>query len=173
MANEPSKDSNYETVGSMLGDLDLTQASKSLSPVGQLGSGLEYIFTDDLPYVSSSGGFVPSRSFSDDLCYGTGTVYISGLMFGGSWGLFQGMKAPLAIPSARLRINAILNAISRRGPFVGNSVGILAMFYNGINSGIGAQYGKENEALNSVIAGTISGILFKSTGILKTLSISR
>ncbi|KNE62976.1 mitochondrial import inner membrane translocase subunit [Allomyces macrogynus ATCC 38327] len=156
-----------ETVGSMLSGLDFTQASRALSPVGQLGSGVEYIFTDDSPLHAASGGFVPSRSWTDDLCYGTGTAYLSGLLFGGSWGFVQGMRIPLPVASAKLRVNAVLNAMTRRGPFVANSIGVLALMYNSMNSAITSQVGTANAPAASVMAAASAGALFKATSTLR------
>lgn len=48
-----------------------------------------------------------------------------GLAIGGLWGLREGSKRPIAASNARLRINAILNSVTRRGTFIGNSAGVL------------------------------------------------
>lgn len=41
------------------------------------------------------------------------------------WGLREGARKPLAVSNARLRINSILNSVTRRGTFMGNSAGCL------------------------------------------------
>ncbi|KNE61974.1 mitochondrial import inner membrane translocase subunit [Allomyces macrogynus ATCC 38327] len=169
---QQSQPPEIETVGSMLSGLDFTQASRALSPVGQLGSGVEYIFTDDSPLHAASGGFVPSRSWTDDLCYGTGTAYLSGLLFGGSWGFVQGMRIPLPVASAKLRVNAVLNAMTRRGPFVANSIGVLALMYNSMNSAITSQVGTANAPAASVMAAASAGALFKATSGVRPMAIS-
>ena len=51
-----------------------------LHPLAELGDKLDYLIlddekTNDLP---GSGTAIPSRGWSDDLCYGTGTMYLSG-----------------------------------------------------------------------------------------------
>jgi len=51
-----------------------------LHPLADLGDKLDYLLLDDdktsdLPGSSTA---VPSRGWSDDLCYGTGTMYLSG-----------------------------------------------------------------------------------------------
>ena len=48
-----------------------------------------------------------------------------GLAVGGLWGLREGSKRPIAASNARLRVNAILNSVTRRGTFIGNSAGVL------------------------------------------------
>jgi len=57
-----------------------------LHPLADLGDKLDYLLLDDdktsdLPGARTA---IPSRGWSDDLCYGTGTMYLSG-----SWHLFQ------------------------------------------------------------------------------------
>ena len=71
----------------------------------------------------------------------------------------------------RLRLNGVLNAVTRRGPFLGNSAGVIAMVYNGVNSTIGYYRGK-HDMTNSIVAGALSGALFKSTRGTRQLAIS-
>lgn len=53
-------------------------------------------------------------------------IALIGLAFGGAWGLKEGLTRPLGnSPSMKLRINAILNGCTRRGSFMGNSLGVL------------------------------------------------
>ncbi|KAH9967321.1 Tim17-domain-containing protein, partial [Russula dissimulans] len=135
-----------------------------LHPMASLGDQLDYLVldddkTNDLP---GSGTAIPSRGWSDDLCYGTGTMYLGGLALGGAWGFREGAGRPLAVSNTRLRINSILNSVTRRGTFLGNSAGVLALGYNGINSTIDAVRGK-HDAFGSMVAGALTGALFRST----------
>ena len=81
---------------------------------------------------------------------------------GGAWGLAEGLRkaAPTAPP--KLKLNSVLNAMTRRGPFLGNNAAVIAMGYNAINSTIGTLRGK-HDAANSVLAGMIAGVVWKST----------
>ncbi|KAJ7281890.1 Tim17/Tim22/Tim23/Pmp24 family-domain-containing protein [Mycena rebaudengoi] len=135
-----------------------------LHPLADLGDKLDYLLldddkTNDLPGASTA---VPSRGWSDDLCYGTGTMYLSGLALGGVWGVREGATRPLAVSNTRLRINSVLNSVTRRGTFIGNSAGVLALVYNGVNSSIDAVRGR-HDILGSMGAGGITGLLYKST----------
>lgn len=138
---------------------DLFNASSfdpaKLHPMAQLGDSLDYLVLEDdkrhqLPGAETA---LPSRGWSDDLCYGTGTTYLSGrlsiylninvvstiygsdvldplgLALGGVWGLREGGTRPLAVSNARLRINSILNSVTRRGSFMGNSAGVLGVHH--------------------------------------------
>ncbi|KAK0238821.1 Tim17-domain-containing protein [Armillaria nabsnona] len=139
-----------------------------LHPLAEFGDKLDYLLledekTNDIP---GAGTAVPSRGFSDDLCYGTGTMYLGGLALGGLWGMREGARRPLAVSNTRLRINSILNSVTRRGTFIGNSAGVLALVYNGVNSSIDAMRGK-HDILGSMGAGGITGVLYKSTAGVK------
>lgn len=134
---------------------------------------LDYITLEDsaLDQTPGSRSVLPSRGWSDDLCYGTGTTYLAALTLGGVWGLAEGLQKTPATAPPKIRLNGALNSITRRGPFLGNSAGVVAMVYNGLNSGIGYVRGK-HDATNSIVAGALSGAVFKSTRGLKPMAIS-
>lgn len=133
---------------------------------------LDYLSLEDsaLSDLPGSQSALPSRGWSDDLCYGTGVTYLTALTMGGAWGLQEGLRRSTAQPP-KLRLNSVLNAVTRRGPFLGNSAGVIAMVYNGFNSFIGHLRGKHDSA-NSVVAGALSGMLFKSTRGVRPMMIS-
>jgi import inner membrane translocase subunit TIM23 len=156
-----------------------------LHPLADLGDKLDYLLLDDdkKSELPGAGTAMPSRGWSDDLCYGTGTMYLSGMFWisfklldsthcvfasslvfspalspylnisddpslvsllfsfitcspfffeglaiGGAWGVREGARRPLAVSNTRLRINSILNSVTRRGTFIGNSAGVLGPF---------------------------------------------
>ncbi|KAK6508427.1 Mitochondrial import inner membrane translocase subunit tim23 [Arthrobotrys conoides] len=136
----------------------------SLHPLAGLDEGLEYLKLEDetLSDLPGSNSFLPSRGWSDDLCYGTGTTYLAALSIGGAWGFIEGVNRSPPMAPPKLKLNSILNGMTRRGPFMGNSAGVIAMVYNGINSTIGYARGRHDTA-NSVVAGALSGAIFKST----------
>ncbi|TIA73760.1 hypothetical protein E3P92_01741 [Wallemia ichthyophaga] len=145
----------------------------TLHPMADVGDKLDYLLLDDekLSELPGSETALPSRGWSDDLCYGVGTTYVSGLGLGGLWGLREGMNKKLAAPVTRLRVNAILNSLTKRGSFIANSGGIIAMVYNMTNSSLDSIRGK-HDVLNSMGAGAFSGALFKSTAGLRPMAIS-
>ncbi|QRV74052.1 Tim17 domain-containing protein [Ceratobasidium sp. AG-Ba] len=53
-----------------------------LHPMAGLGDKLDYLALDDEKTNSlpGAGTALPSRGWSDDLCYGTGTTYLSGVL---------------------------------------------------------------------------------------------
>jgi import inner membrane translocase subunit TIM23 len=162
-----------EDVGSFMTTPGAFDAS-ALHPLAGLGQDtLDYLNLDDsaLSDLPNSNSFLPSRGWSDDLCYGAGVAYLGALSMGGVWGLAEGLNRLPASAPPKLRLNSVLNAVTRRGPFLGNSAGVVAMMYNGFNSTIGYYRGK-HDALNSVAAGGISGMIFKSSRGLRPAMVS-
>jgi import inner membrane translocase subunit TIM23 len=146
---------------SILRGVDLS--SSSLHPMAGLG-GIDYIYLDD---PSSSGGALPSRGWSDDLCYGTGTIYLSGLVTGGASGFVQGLRQTRDISSFKLRLNGVLNSITRRGPFVGNSAGVVTLLYHCTNGIVGALRGGKRDMYSSIGAAGFAGLMFRATSGVK------
>ena len=85
--------------------------------------------------------------------------------------MIEGLNRSPASAPPKLRLNSVLNSVTRRGPFLGNSAGVIAMVYNGVNSTIGYWRGK-HDSVNSVAAGALSGMLFKSTRGVRPMLIS-
>ncbi|KAL2111402.1 hypothetical protein VUR80DRAFT_10125 [Thermomyces stellatus] len=142
----------------------------TLHPLAGLDSGtLEYLSLDDTA-LSEGHTVVPSRGFFDDLCYGTGITYVTALGIGGAWGVQEGLRRSEGQPP-KLRLNSVLNAVTRRGPFLGNSCGVIAIGYNFINSYIGHLRGKD-DAANAILAGTLSGMAFRSTKGVKPMLVA-
>lgn len=143
-----------------------------LHPLAQLSDQLDFLNleedkTNELPGATTA---IPSRGWGDDLCYGTGTTYLSGLGVGGLWGLREGYRRPLAVSNTRLRINSILNSVTRRGTFLGNSAGVMALAYNIINSSIDSFRGK-HDVWGGMAAGGLTGAIYKSTaGVRQALA---
>jgi len=160
-------------VSSFLGGASIPDASKLHPLAGLNQQTLDYLSLDesalsDLPGAKS---FLPSRGWSDDLCYGTGSTYLAALTMGGAWGLVEGLNRMPPSAPPKLRLNSVLNSVTRRGPFLGNSAGVIAMVYNGVNSTIGYYRGKHDTA-NSIVAGALSGMVFKSTRGLRPMVVS-
>lgn len=136
---------------------------------------LEYLdIEEDRPNtLEGARTALPSRGWSDDLCYGTGTTYLGGLTFGGLLGLREGMTRPLGIenPTFRLRMNAVLNQVTRRGTFIGNSAGVIAMTYNLFDASIDAMRGK-HDIWGSMASGALSGALFRCTAGTRAMLVS-
>ena len=145
----------------------------ALHPLAGLDKGLSYLDLEEtaLSTLPGSQTALPSRGFGDDLCYGTGTTYLLALSLGGAWGFAEGLSRSPPNAPPRLRLNAVLNAMTRRGPFLGNSAGVLALVYNGVNYLVGSARGK-HDAANSIVSGVVAGAIFKSTRGVKPVLVS-
>jgi import inner membrane translocase subunit TIM23 len=168
----PFDPTSAQGVESFLGSSSFADPSQ-LHPLAGLNKDtLDYLTLEDsaLSDLPGSQSALPSRGFTDDLCYGTGTTYLAGLTVGGAWGLQEGLRKSVG-ESPKLRLNSVLNSVTRRGPFLGNSAGVVAICYNCINSYLGYLRGK-NDAANTIVAGALSGMLFKSTRGLRPMMVS-
>lgn len=164
--------SSAQGVDSFLNSSSFADPSQLHPLAGLNKDALEYITLEDSALSDLPGGqsVLPSRGFTDDLCYGTGITYLSALAIGGAWGVQEGLRRS-AGQAPKLRLNSTLNAVTRRGPFLGNSAGVVAIVYNCVNSYFGYVRGKHDSA-NSIAAGALSGMLFKSTRGLRPMMIS-
>lgn len=103
---------------------------RDLFQLTQFASGL---LVSDLAYSQHLSHLIPpfwmSRSWVA-YCSKLSHVHIRfiGLALGGVWGLREGARRPLAVSNARLRINSVLNSVTRRGTFIGNSAGVMGAF---------------------------------------------
>ena len=162
-----------QDVSSLLSGVSAQDPSQLHPLAGLDKTTLDYLTLDEstLSDLPGSQSGLPSRGWSDDLCYGTGITYVSALGLGGAWGLAEGWnRTPVTAPP-KLRLNSVLNSITRRGPFLGNSAGVIALVYNLLNSTIGHYRGK-HDAFSSVSAGALSGMLFKCTRGVRPMMIS-
>ncbi|KAH3688449.1 hypothetical protein WICPIJ_000588 [Wickerhamomyces pijperi] len=159
--------SDVSSIISTPGGLD----SSRLHPLAGLDKGIEYLDLEDesLNAIEGSQSLLPSRGWSDDLCYGAGTVYLAGLTVGGAQGFLEGLGKINRSDPGKLRLNTVLNAVTKRGPFLGNNAGVLAILYNLSCSTIDGVRGK-HDGFNSVAAGALSGAFFKCTKGVKQMA---
>ncbi|GAA6013974.1 hypothetical protein JCM11491_003474 [Sporobolomyces phaffii] len=74
--------------------------------------------------------------------------------------------------SARLRWNNVLNQMTRRGTSMGNSAGVLALIYNGINSSVDVYRGGYHDVYGSMGAAAVTGLIWRSTAGVKSMAIT-
>ncbi|KAI0440174.1 Tim17-domain-containing protein [Xylaria telfairii] len=168
----PFDPSEAQGIDAFLNNSTFTDPSQLHPLAGLNKENLEYLSLEDSALTDLPGAHtaIPSRGFSDDLCYGTGITYLTALSIGGAWGLQEGLRKSAGQPP-KLRLNSVLNSITRRGPFLGNSAGVVAITYNCINSLIGYVRGQHDSA-NTIVAGILSGMIFRSTRGARQMMIS-
>ncbi len=123
------------------------------------------------------------RSWNEKWFDRVGTSYMVGLGCGGVWGFHEGVRNPLG-KTYRMRANSLLNGLTRRGPFMANTlavlskgfstcfgafsitISVLALVYSPLESALGHLRGKQDLG-NSLISAAVTGALYKSTGRLE------
>lgn len=176
---QPGSSSSYDptytpTASSLFSNAQFDAAR--LHPLAGLGKeDVEYLdIVDNQPnQLEGARTALPSRGWSDDLSYGTGTTYLSGLAVGGLLGAREGLGRPLGVdnPTFRLRLNAVLNQVTRRASFMGNSAGVIALIYNSIDAIIDNVRGRHDMA-GAIAAGGLSGALFKATAGVRPMAVA-
>lgn len=137
------------------------------------------------------------KSWGEQLTFWAGVSYLSGAIIGGSLGLREGiqkgneMVAELVSPAAgrgtgptpatslsvstasraKLRANALLNAVGRRAGRLGNAAGIIAILFSGFESFLHWFRDDVDDAWNYVGAGALAGAVYKSTAGLRVISV--
>lgn len=143
----------------------------TLHPMANVGKQqLEYL--DLETNTRQTDGVIASRGFLEDLSYGTGAMYLIGLATGGGSGLIEGLRTTSSNMSPKLRTNAILNSITRRGPYLGNLFGCLTMTYNFVNGSIDMARGDYHDDAGSLAAGAITGALWNGARGIRPMLIS-
>jgi hypothetical protein len=100
----------------------------------------------------------------------TGAMWVGGFLGGGAYGLVEGWRTAQT-PSFKVRMNSVLNAVSKRGSKVGNVLGMVTFIHTGFSW---ACHKMEVEQLTGstwvapATAGFLTGGLYKSTAAPRT-----
>ena len=76
--------------------------------------------------------------------------------------MVEGLRHPAAT-SNRLRVTTVLNAVGKRGPFLGNTLAVLSVMFHSINGGIIKLRGEKDDMFNDIAAAVATGSFFRST----------
>ncbi|EER15407.1 conserved hypothetical protein [Perkinsus marinus ATCC 50983] len=101
------------------------------------------------------------RQFGDKMTYSVGLSYGSGMLVGGTFGVLKGLQKGGA--TSKLRVNAVMNAMSTQGPALANQAAIITMYYVAFNGLVSWARGGKDDQFNALGAGALSGALFKAT----------
>lgn len=134
---------------------DLASLAPMLGGVGAGGGGdSEYLFEEDAKKTR--------RSWGDRLTYTTGCAVGVGAAIGVGWGTYEAVTTK-GLPSMRLRINAVLNRSGARMGLLTSTGGVLALMYTTVDWAAREARGGEDDIFNSVAAGAITGMIYRST----------
>ncbi|KFR02916.1 Putative mitochondrial import inner membrane translocase subunit Tim23B, partial [Opisthocomus hoazin] len=92
-----------------------------------------------------------------------GGCCMTGAAFGALNGLRLGLKETQNMAWSKPRNVQILNMVTRQGALWANTLGSLALLYSAFGVIIEKTRGAEDD-LNTIAAGTLTGMLYKSTG---------
>jgi import inner membrane translocase subunit TIM23 len=96
-----------------------------------------------------------------------GSSVMIGAGIGGAAGLYNGMRATsLAGETGKLRRTQLLNHVMKQGSATGNTMGTLAVMYSAFGVLFSWARGEDDD-INTVLAGTATGLLYKSSAGLK------
>jgi len=142
------------------GPIDLGAVSPAIGLVEDRASykpmskGHEYIFESE----------EKQRSFGENLVFYTGAAYMSGIAIGSTVGLVEGVKKMQALQSTstRLKVNAVVNACSKRAPALGANLGVLALLFS-INERLLCYARDKDDSLNPILGASLTGMMYRST----------
>jgi len=119
---------------------------------------------------------IAGRSWTERMFYSTGTLYLMGIVAGGSFGFVEGFRTA---PSTKfnIRLNSVLNKCGRRGSRLGNALGSVAFLYSLIEgvseyAHIDRYIGSASEYVTPVACATLTGMIYKSTQGPKTIAVA-
>uniref|UniRef100_A0A2R5L3U7 Putative mitochondrial import inner membrane translocase subunit tim23 n=1 Tax=Ornithodoros turicata TaxID=34597 RepID=A0A2R5L3U7_9ACAR len=100
-----------------------------------------------------------------------GGSVMTGAAFGGITGFYRGLKETnLAGHTGSIRRTQMLNYITKGGAGSANILGVIAVMYSGFGVILSFARGADDE-LNTLAAGTLTGLLYKSTSGLRKCAI--
>ena len=127
---------------------------------------------DDVEYLDYNK---KGRGWSERMFYNTGMAYGAGVILGGGYGAVEGLRSS---PSRRMkiRVNALLNGMGKRGSRVGNAVGAVAVLYSSFESLADyvelEQYTGGYDIVNPIAAAVATGVMYKSTKGPKVMALA-
>ena len=118
---------------------------------------------------------IKGRGVVEKMFLFSGSSYLTGILSGGVLGSRMGWKTA---PSPRfwIRLNSVMNGAGKMGSKFGNNAGVIALMYSLSESALDhfevERYMGGHAATNPVMAGAISGLLYKSTAAPRTAALA-
>mmetsp|Transcript_1155 Transcript_1155/g.3616 ORF Transcript_1155/g.3616 Transcript_1155/m.3616 type:complete len:169 (-) Transcript_1155:64-570(-) len=117
-----------------------------------MSRGNEYLFDEE----------ERERSFGEHLVFYCGSSYITGVAAGVAVGVVEGLQKGQNLPNSRLKLNAVVNACSKRAPVFGSNLGVLALMFT-TSERITRYVRDSDDTLNPIIGAASTGFMFKCT----------
>ncbi|XP_010896405.1 mitochondrial import inner membrane translocase subunit Tim23 [Esox lucius] len=158
--------------GSLFGGSEYSNTELSGVPLTGMSPLSPYLNVDPRYLLQENDEFILPTGASKtrgrfELAFFTiGGCCITGAAFGTLNGLRMGLKETREMGWTKPRNVQILNMVTRQGASWANTLGSVALLYSIFGVAIEKARGAEDD-INTVAAGTLTGMLFKSTGGLK------
>ena len=138
-------------LGAVSPAIGLVQGKAAYKPMSK---GHEYVFDEE----------EKQRTFGEHLVFYTGAAYMSGIVAGTTLGVLEGAKKMKTLPNAstRLKVNAVVNACSKRAPTLGANLGVLALLFS-INERFLCYARDKDDPLNPILGASLTGMIYRST----------
>ncbi|KAI8908964.1 Tim17/Tim22/Tim23/Pmp24 family-domain-containing protein [Gorgonomyces haynaldii] len=142
-------------------------------------SSIEYASLNEEDYLpnaanrkkkTSTLGPFPMRTSGQRIFYSTGLAYLTGISYGTLYGTYRGLMTA-KLPNFRVRMNAVVNQVSRYGTWSANSLAVMAMqtaIFDGLYSSIRGQ----EDSWNAILGAFTSGFVFKSTAGIRSATVT-
>lgn len=140
-------------------------------------------FVAKSPYLNLDTDYIPKPEFifpegaakqrgRFELAFGQiGASCMIGASIGGLGGFYNGLKqTTLEGQTGTLRRTQLINHVMKQGAANANTLGVLAVMYSGFGVVLSYARGADDE-LNTLAAGTATGLLYKSTSGLRKCGI--
>jgi len=129
----------------------------NIDPSYLQNSAPEYIFDTEAKRGKLEKSFT---AIGSSVCIGAG--------IGGAYGLYDGVRqTALGTMSGRLRRTQITNYTLKSGALISNALGSIAVSYSLMYCLLSLAH-EDNDEAKSVVSGTLTGLMFKSTSGMKT-----
>ncbi|XP_023848972.1 mitochondrial import inner membrane translocase subunit Tim23 isoform X1 [Salvelinus sp. IW2-2015] len=159
-------------LGSLFGGSEYSNTELAGVPLTGMSPLSPYLNVDPRYLVQDTDEFILPTGASKtrgrfELAFFTiGGSCITGAAFGTVNGLRMGLKETREMGWTKPRNVQILNMVTRQGASWANTLGSVALLYSIFGVAIEKARGAEDD-INTMAAGTLTGMLFKSTGGLK------
>lgn len=174
MANDAAGSTSFKGLGGMFGGGGSEYTNTALSGVPLTGMSPlspylnvdpRYLVQDTEEFILPTGANKTRGRF--ELAFFTiGGSCITGAAFGTLNGLRLGLRETRDLTWSKPRNVQILNMVTRQGASWANTLGSIALLYSVFGVAIEKARGAEDD-INTIAAGTLTGMMFKCTGGLK------
>ncbi|XP_066944696.1 mitochondrial import inner membrane translocase subunit Tim23 [Macrobrachium rosenbergii] len=130
-----------------------------------------YLQTSQPEFISLEGASQKRGRF--ELAFSQiGGMCLIGASLGGTQGLYRGIQETAAAGhTGKIRRTQLINYIMKRGSASANMLGVVAFMYSGLGCLLYYARGSHEDELNTIGAGTLTGLLYKSTAGLRKCAV--